>query len=339
MKKPSEINWHQLGFSYLQTPYNVRCIYREGSWGPITVHTEETIPMHMAAGCLHYGQEAFEGLKAFASPDGKIRLFRADKNGERLQTSARYLRMAVPSVELFVNMCKKIVELNKEYIPPYESGGSLYLRPLLIGTGPTVGVRPCDEYLLIIFCTPVGSYFKGGMRGIKTIVDRDHDRAAPKGTGHVKAGGNYAASLESGVLAHDKGYDNAIYLDPATHQYIDECGAANFFGIKGNTYSTPSSHSVLPSITNMTLCQLAEDAGMKVERRNISVDELGGFEEVGACGTAAVITPIERIDDPANNKSFTFNWVGPKTQALYDRYKAIQVGLEADIHNWNIIID
>lgn len=338
MKKPEEINWNQLGFSYTQTPYNVRCIYKEGSWGPITVHTEETIPMHMAAGCLHYGQEAFEGLKAFACPDGQIRLFRPDKNGERIQNSARYLKMAVPSVELFVEMCKQVVTLNKAYIPPYESGGSLYLRPLIIGTGATVGVRPCDEYLLIIFCTPVGSYFKGGMRGLKAIIDRDHDRAAPHGTGHVKAGGNYAASLESGVLAHDKGYDSAIYLDPATHTFIDECGAANFFGIKGNVYATPNSHSVLPSITNMTLCQLAQDLGMTVERRNIAVEELADFDEAGACGTAAVITPIERVDDIENDKSYTFKWVGPKTQMLYDRYKAIQVGLETDTHNWNVIV-
>lgn len=338
MLKPTEINWNALGFSYTQTPYNVRCIWREGSWSPVTVHTEETIPMHMAAGCLHYGQEAFEGLKAFNCPDGKVRLFRPDKNGERLQSSARYLKMAVPPVELFVDMCKQLVELNRAYIPPHESGGSLYLRPLLIGTGPTVGVRPADEYMLIMFCTPVGNYFKGGMRGLKAIIDATHDRAAPHGTGHVKAGGNYAASLESGEMAHQQGYDSAIYLDPATHTCIDECGAANFFGIKNNTYVTPNSHSVLPSITNMSLCDLATDLGLVVERRDISVDELSTFVEAGACGTAAVITPIAHVTDPRSGKSYDYQWVGPVTQKLYDAYKAVQLGLSPDPRGWNVMI-
>lgn len=338
MKKANEINWDELGFSYTQTPYNVRCTWKNGQWGQITTHIEETIPMHMAAGCLHYGQEAFEGLKAFNCPDGKVRLFRADKNAERLQSSAKYLKMAVPPIELFVDMCKKLIDLNRDYIPPYSCGGSLYLRPLLIGTGATVGVRPVDEYMLIIFCTPVGSYFKGGMRGLKAIIDIDHDRAAPHGTGHVKAGGNYAASLESGIIAHDKGFDSAIYLDPATHTFIDECGAANFFGIKGNSYVTPNSHSVLPSITNMTLCELAADMGMTVERRNIAVTELADFSETGACGTAAVITPIEHILDPRDGKSYDFKWVGPVTQKLYDTYKGIQSGQITDTKGWNIVL-
>ncbi len=339
MKTPDQIDWNFLGFTYTQTPYNIRCYFRDGKWEQPTVHTEETIPMHMAASCLHYGQEAFEGLKAFRGEDEKIRLFRADKNAERLQSSAEYLKMAVPPKELFVEMCTKLVSLNKEYIPPFTTGGSLYLRPLLIGTGAMVGVKPSNEYLLIIFCTPVGNYFPNGMKGIKAIIDRKHDRAAPFGTGHVKAGGNYAASLQSGDIAKEQGYDSAIYLDPSTHQNIDECGAANFFGIKNNKYITPSSHSVLPSITNMSLRQIAEDLGMTVEERDIPVSELSSFEEAGACGTAAVITPIETIDDPANNFSVTYKWVGPVTQKLYEKYKAIQLGQVPDERGWNIIVD
>lgn len=339
MKTPDQIDWNFLGFNYTQTPYNIRCYFRDGQWEKPTIHSEETIPMHMAASCLHYGQEAFEGLKAFNCEDGKIRLFRADKNAERLQSSARYLKMAVPPKDLFIEMCTKVISLNKDYVPPFETGGSLYLRPLLIGTGAMVGVKPSNEYLLIIFCTPVGSYFPNGMTGIKAIIDRKHDRAAPFGTGHVKAGGNYAASLQSGDAAKDLGYDSAIYLDPTTHQFIDECGAANFFGIKNNTYITPSSNSVLPSITNMSLREIARDLGLKVEERDIPVMELSTFQEAGACGTAAIITPIDTIDDPTNNFSVTFKWVGPVTQKLYDRYKAIQLGKVPDEKGWNIIVD
>ena len=339
MKTPDQIEWKSLGFNYTQTPYNIRCYFRNEKWGEPTIHTEETISMHMAASCLHYGQEAFEGLKAFEGVDGKVRLFRADKNAERIQSSAKYLKMAVPPKELFLEMCAKIVSLNKAYVPPLETGGSLYLRPLLIGTGAMVGVKPSEEYLLIIFCTPVGNYFANGMTGIKVMVDREHDRAAPFGTGHVKAGGNYAASLHSGEAAKELGYDSAIYLDPTTHQFIDECGAANFFGIKNNTYVTPSSHSVLPSITNMTLRDIARDLGMKVEERDIPVSELSTFEEAGACGTAAIITPIETVDDPANDFTVSFKWVGPVTQKLYDRYKEIQLGVVPDERGWNIIVD
>ncbi|MFI3294733.1 MAG: branched-chain amino acid aminotransferase [Rikenellaceae bacterium] len=335
----TNIDFDNLGFNYIRTAYNLRCVYRDGKWGEITLHTEETIPMHISAGCLHYGQESFEGLKAFACPDGKVRIFRPDKNAERMQSSARYVRMAEPPTELFVEMCRRLVEMNRDFIPPFESGGSLYIRPLLIGTGPTIGVKAVDEYMLLMFCTPVGEYFKGGMKGIRAIVDAEHDRAAPHGTGHVKVGGNYAASLESGELAHAKGYESALYLDPATHTNIDECGAANFFGIKGNTYVTPNSHSVLPSITNLSLRDIARYVGMDVECRDIPVSELSEFEECGACGTAAVIAPIEEVFDPRDGKKYSYHCVGDKTMVIYQFYKDLQVGLREDQWGWNVVIE
>lgn len=339
MKKANEIDFKTIGFGYIQTPYNVRCYYRDGAWGKIEVSSEETLNIHIAATCLHYGQEAFEGLKAFRGKDGKIRLFRVEANAVRMQNSASYLKMAEPPTELFTEMCEMVIRLNKDYIPPYESGGSLYIRPVLLGTGGQVGVKPATEYLLAIFVTPVGSYFKAGMCGINVMIDREHDRAAPHGTGHIKAGGNYGASLTSTVEGHDKGFDSVLYLDPKEHKYVDECGAANFFGIKGNKYVTPASHSILPSITNMSLRQLAMDLGMEIEQREVPIAELSTFSEVGACGTAAVITPIASIFDPETGKTLEYKWVGEKTQKLYDTYRAIQLGTAPDTHNWNRIIE
>lgn len=338
MKKANEIDYKSIGFGYIQTPYNVRCYYRDGAWGEIEISSEQTLNIHIAATCLHYGQEAFEGLKAFRGADGKVRLFRAQANAQRMQSSANYLKMAVPPIELFTQMCEIVIKMNADYIPPFESGGSLYIRPVLLGTGGQVGVKPANEYLLAIFVTPVGSYFKSGMTGINVMVDRDHDRAAPRGTGHIKAGGNYGASLTSSEQGHDKGFDSVLYLDPKEHKFIDECGAANFFGIKGNKYITPASHSVLPSITNMSLRELAVDMGMEVEQREVEYSELPTFTEVGACGTAAVITPIASIFDPLSGTTLDYKWVGEKTQMLYDAYRAIQLGTAPDTHNWNHII-
>lgn len=338
MKTP-EFDWCSLGFGYHKSSYNLRCYYRNGEWGEIEVSSDENINIHMAATCLHYGQEAFEGLKAFRCEDGKIRAFRVDENGKRLQRSASYLCMAEPPLDLFCRMVEQVVRLNEAYIPPFESGGSLYIRPVLLGTGAQVGVKPANEYLLCIFVTPVGSYFAGGMKGLRTIIDRDHDRAAPYGTGHVKAGGNYAASLLSSIEAHQKGYDSVLYLDPKDHKFVDECGAANFFGIKDNRYITPASHSVLPSITNMTLQQVALDLGMSVEKREIPLEEISSFVEAGACGTAAVITPIESIFDPVTQHTYSYKWVGEWTKKLYDRYRGIQLGTAEDIHGWVTVIE
>ncbi len=333
------IDWGNLGFSYMKADYNLRCYYRDGKWEEMTLSQDEHIPMHIAATCLHYGQEAFEGLKAYRGVDGEIRLFRADENAKRLKSSADYLMMQAPSVDMFVDAVTKVVKANERFIPPYGTGASLYIRPLLIGTGAQVGVSPSDEYLFVIFVTPVGPYYKSGFNPMKVIVDRDHDRAAPLGTGHVKTGGNYVASLLSASWGHDMGYSSVIYLDAKEKRYIDECGAANFFGIKNGTYVTPKSHSVLPSITNLSLTQLAEDLGLTVERREVDLAELATFEEAGSCGTAAVISPIGSVYDPKEDITYSFgDSVGKVTTELYNRLCGIQYGEVEDTHNWVTIV-
>ncbi len=336
------MDWGSLGFGYIKTDYNVRCWYRDGKWGEIETTADEHINLHMAATCLHYGQEAFEGLKAYRGKDGKIRLFRAEENARRLIRSGEYLRMAQPSVELFVKVVEQAVKANERFVPPYGTGASLYIRPLLIGTGAQVGVKPASEYLFIVFVTPVGPYYKEGFRPIKAIVDRDHDRAAPLGTGHVKAGGNYGASMISGEWAHAQGFPAVLYLDAKEKKYIDECGAANFFAIRDGAYITPSSSSILPSITNMSLMQIAQDLGLKVEKRPVQFSELASFEEAGACGTAAVISPVGEIFDPANGNSYTFNGgkePGPWSTKLYDTLRAIQLGDAPDTHGWVTFVE
>ena len=336
-----ELDWQNLPFGYIKTDYNVRCWNRNGQWGEVEVSSEESINIHMAASSLHYGQEAFEGLKAYRCKDGKIRIFRPEANAERLQSTCRGIMMPELPTEKFVEMCKKVVKLNERFIPPYGTGASLYLRPLLIGTGITVGVKPADEYLFMIFVTPVGPYFKGGFKANPYVITRKYDRSAPLGTGVYKVGGNYAASLRAHVEAcHGGQYACEFYLDAKEKKYVDEAGAANFFGIKDNTYITPKSTSILPSITNKSLMQIAEDMGMKVERRPIAVEELADFQEAGACGTAAVISPIERLDDPETGKSYNFGKEpGPWSTKLYERLRAIQLGEYEDVHNWNTIMD
>lgn len=336
-----EIDWANLSFGYMPTDYNVRCYYRDGKWGEIEVCSEQTINIHMAATCLHYGQEAFEGLKAYRCPDGKVRVFRMDENAARLQSTCRGILMPEVSSELFEEMVTKVVRLNERFIPPYESGASLYIRPLLIGTGAQVGVHPANEYMFVIFVTPVGPYFKGGFATNPYVIIREFDRAAPLGTGIYKVGGNYAASLRANKMAHDLGYSCEFYLDAKEKKYIDECGAANFFGIKNNTYITPKSSSILPSITNKSLMQLAEDMGLKVEQRQIPEEELATFEEAGACGTAAVISPIERIDDLENKKSYVISKdgkPGPISTKLYHHLRGIQYGTEPDVHGWTKVV-
>lgn len=336
------IDWANLKFGYMPTDYNVRCYYRNGKWGEIEVSSSETINIHMAATALHYGQEAFEGMKAFRCPDGKIRAFRIKDNAERLQSTCRGILMPELPTERFVEMVKKVVKLNERFVPPYESGASLYIRPLLIGTGAQVGVHPTDEYLFIIFVTPVGPYFKGGFATNDYVIIREYDRAAPLGTGRYKVGGNYAASLAANKMAHDAGYASEFYLDAKEKKYIDECGAANFFGIKDGKYITPKSSSILPSITNRSLQQLAKDMGMEVEVRAIPEEELSTFDEAGACGTAAVISPIRKIDDLENHKSYVISKdgkPGPWSEKLYTHLRAIQYGTEPDTHGWITVIE
>ncbi|MDR0866175.1 MAG: branched-chain amino acid aminotransferase [Candidatus Symbiothrix sp.] len=335
------INWSDLTFGYMKTDYNVRSYYRNGKWGDPEVTDSEQITMHMASTCLHYGQEAFEGLKAFKGKDGKIRIFRMRENALRMQASCRGIMMAELPVELFEKVVLEAVKRNERFVPPYESGASLYIRPLLIGTAPQVGVKPGNEYLFVVFVTPVGPYFKTGFKPTPYVILRGFDRAAPHGTGTIKVGGNYAASLVAGEIAHEKGYSAVLYLDAKEKKYIDECGPANFFGIKNNTYITPASTSILPSITNKSLMVLAEEIGLKVERRPIPVEELATLEEAGACGTAAVISPVSRIDDLDENKSYIFSKdgaPGPVSEKLYNKLRAIQYGDEADKYGWTTVL-
>jgi len=332
------IEWEKLAFGYTKTEYNIRCYFRNGKWGELEVSSSENIPIHMAATCLHYGQEAFEGLKAFRGKDNRIRLFRWKDNYARMVNSARGVLMAEVPEDIFFEACRKVVLLNQEFVPPFGTGSSFYLRPLLIGTGPQVGVKAANEYLFVVFGTPVGPYFKEGFKPVNIQIVRDADRAAPLGTGTYKVGGNYAASLASGEKAHKNGYAAALYLDAKEKKYIDECGPANFFGIKNNTYVTPLSTSILPSITNKSLMMLAEDMGMKVEQRKVSVEELSTFEECGACGTAAVISPIAKIVDTENGgKEFIYRkdgTAGPVCTKLYQKLIGLQYGEFEDKFGW-----
>ncbi len=335
-------DWKNLPFAYMKTDYNIRCYYKNGKWGEILVSDSEFVELHIASTCLHYGQEIFEGLKAYRGKDGKARLFRWEDNSKRMLHSAKGIIMPEVPPELFKEAIFKAVKLNERFIPPYGHGATLYIRPFLLGLGPEVGVKPAKEYLFMVFVTPVGPYFKDGFAPVDIMICRKFDRAAPLGTGSYKIGGNYAASLLSLRDAHDAGFSTTLYLDAREKKYIDEAGPANFFGIKKNTYVTPDSKSILPSITNMSLMQLAEDMGMKVERRVVAVEELSEFEEVGACGTAAVITPIRKIVDPDQNKIYQFckeNTPGPVCSKLYHRLTAIQTGDEKDKFGWISYMD
>lgn len=337
-----ELDWGNLSFGYIPTDYNVRCYYKDGKWGEIEESTSETVNLHIAATALHYGQEIFEGLKAFRGKDGKVRIFRLEENAKRIINSAEGIKMQPIPVELFTEMVKRVVKLNERFVPPYGSGASLYIRPLEIGTSAQVGVKPSKEYLFLILVTPVGPYFKGGFKPTNICVMREFDRVAPKGTGRWKVGGNYAASLEAGERAHELGYSAVLYLDPKEKKYLDECGPANFFAIKDGKYITPASESILPSITNMSLQQLAEDMGIEVERRQIPLEELETIQEAAACGTAAVASPIGEIHDLDMNKKYIISKngePGPVVTALYNKLRAIQLGEEEDIHGWNTIVE
>jgi len=337
-----DIDWKKLTFSYTKTDYNVRCYWKNGKWGDLEISSSEHVDIHIAATALHYGQESFEGMKAFMGKDGKIRIFRWEENAKRMQRSADGIKMQAVPLELFHKIIVKAINLNKKYVPPYGTGSALYIRPLLIGSGPRVGVQPADEYLFMVFVTPVGPYFKEGFNPIQIQITRDYDRAAPKGTGSIKVGGNYAASLKSMGRAKEEGFASVLFLDSSQQKFIDECGPANFFGIKDNKYITPKSDSILPSITNMCLVSLAEDMGMTVERRPIPVEELETFEEVGACGTAAVISPIKKIVDRDTAKVYEYckdGKAGPISTKLYQQLQGIQYGDFEDKFNWNFIVE
>lgn len=337
-----ELDWKNLDFGYRKTDYNVRSYFRDGKWGELEISSSEIVNIHISATCLHYGQESFEGMKAYKGKDGKIRIFRWRDNAARMRSSAQGIKLATVPDELFHEAIIKAIKLNLHYVPPYGTGASLYVRPLLLGTGPEIGVKPAKEYFFMVFVMPVGPYFKEGFKPVNIMICRSFDRAAPLGTGNIKVGGNYAASMLSVEQAHEQGYATALYLDAKEKKYIDECGPANFFGIKDNTYITPDSTSILPSITNKSLMALAEDMGMKVERRKVRVEELDEFDEAGACGTAAIISPIGKVADPENDKVYTLSKdgkPGPISEKLFHRLIAIQYGDEEDKFGWVEIVD
>ena len=336
-----EIDWANLSFGYMKTDYNVRCYYRDGAWGELELCSEETLNIHMAATCLHYGQEAFEGLKAYRGKDGKIRIFRPEANAERLQSTCDGILMPELPTEKFVAAIKKVVKANERFIPPYESGAALYIRPLLIGTGAQVGVHPANEYRFVVFVTPVGPYFKGGAKPI-TIRVTDLDRAAPRGTGHIKAGLNYAMSLYNIGGAHENGFDENLYVDPATRTKVEETGGANcLFVDKNGTVVVPKSPSILPSITRRSLVTVAKDyLGLNVEEREVYLSELSDFAEMGLCGTAAVISPVGKVYDHGKEICFPsgMDEMGPTIKKLYDTLTGIQMGRIEAPEGWIVEI-
>ena len=287
------IDWSNLGFSYLKTDYRYVSNYKDGAWDEGAMITDDTVTISECAGVLQYAQTVFEGLKAYTTEDGRIVTFRPDLNGERMENSARRLEMPVFSKERFIQAVKETVKANAAYVPPYGSGATLYIRPYMFGSNPVIGVKPADEYQFRVFTTPVGPYFKGGVKPL-TIRVSDFDRAAPNGTGHIKAGLNYAMSLHAIVDAHNQGFDENMYLDPGTRTKVEETGGANFlFVTKDNTVVTPKSSSILPSITRRSLIYVAEHyLGLKVEEREVLFEEVKDFAECGLCGTAAVISPV-----------------------------------------------
>lgn len=322
------INWEELGFDYIKTDLRYVSIWENGKWDDGKLVEDNKLVIEEGAPALHYGQQCFEGLKAYRTKNGDIQLFRPDKNAERLNNSCKRLLMPEVPVEKFIDACMQVVKANEDFVPPYGTGATLYLRPFLIGVGDNIGLKPASKFIFSVFCIPVGPYFKGGMKPVNFIIS-DYDRAAPNGTGAQKVGGNYAGSLIAQKIAKENGYADAIFLDPATHTKIEEVGSANFFGItKDNKFVTPLSPSILPSITKYSLLEIARDYfNMEVIEGDVYIDKIDDFKEAGACGTAAVITPIGGIQ--FNDKLHIFydeKEVGPITKKLYDTLVGIQFG-------------
>jgi branched-chain-amino-acid transaminase len=335
------LDWKNLGFSYIKTDYRFIAHWKDGKWDNGELTTDSTLHIHEGSTALHYGQQCFEGLKAYRCKDGSINLFRPDQNAKRMQnTCARLLMPQVPT-ELFIRACKEVVKANEKWLAPYGSGATLYLRPFVIGVGENIGVRPAPEYIFSVFCCPVGAYFKGGMKPSNFLVT-DYDRAAPHGTGGVKVGGNYAASLLPHELAAERKFADAIYLDPKTHTKIEEVGAANFFGItRDNKFITPLSPSILPSITKYSLLYLAKERlGMETIEGDVYINELDQFAEAGACGTAAVISPIGGIQYGDDFHVFYSETdVGPITKRLYEELTGIQFGDVEAPEGWIVKVE
>jgi branched-chain amino acid aminotransferase len=327
------IDWSNLGFGYVKTDYRYVSNFKNGAWDEGTLSTDDMVTISECACVLQYAQTVFEGMKAYTTEDGRIVVFRPDLNAERMENSAKRLEMPVFPKDRFVDAIVKLVEANADYVPPYGSGATLYIRPYMFGTNAVIGVKPADEYQFRAFCTPVGPYFKGGVKPI-TIRVSDFDRAAPRGTGHIKAGLNYAMSLHAIMDAHRQGFDENMYLDPATRTKVEETGGANFlFVTKDNKVVTPKSDSILPSITRRSLVYVAKEyLGLEVEEREVYFDEVKDFAECGLCGTAAVISPVGKIVDHGKEICMPSGMteMGPVTKKLYETLTGIQMGrLEA----------
>ena len=336
------IDWKNLGFGYMQTDYRYVSNFKEGKWDEGALTTDANIVINECAGVLQYAQTVFEGLKAYTTKDGKIVTFRPDLNAQRMMDSANQLEMPPFPAERFLDAVTQTVKANSAFVPPYGSGASLYIRPYLFGTNPVIGVKPADEYQFRVFTTPVGPYFKGGVKPL-TLRVSDFDRAAPCGTGHIKAGLNYAMSMHAIVDAHKEGYDENLYLDAATRTKVEETGGANFIFItKDKKVVTPKSNSILPSITRRSLLQVAKDyLGLEAEEREVYLDELQDFAECGLCGTAAVISPVGKIVDHGKEICFPSGMeaMGPVTQKLYDTLTGIQMGRLEAPEGWLKVIE
>ncbi len=353
------IDWSKLTFHYTETDYIVRAAYRNGVWEKPYATRDKYMNIHVAATGLQYGQECFEGLKAFRGIDGKVRIFRMEENAHRMQRSAEGLLMTPVPVELFCEAILLALEKNMDFVPPYETGATLYFRPVLVATTPEISVGPGKDGEFIVIPTPIGPYFPNGFKGTPFIVNRHIDRSAPQGTGQWKVGGNYAASFRASEVAHAMGYE-CMFTDAKTHKYIDECTASNFIGIraypqplpkgkgvdargerreaKGWEYLTPRSSAILPSITNDSLMTLAREMGMKVTRRRIRVEELAEMSEAAACGTACVISPITKVLDPDKDVTYHFGEPGPVLTKLYHALQDIQYGRAEDKHGWCTVV-
>ena len=331
------IDWASLGFNYVQTDYRYVSNYKDGAWDAGCLTDQATVTMSECACVLQYAQACFEGMKAYTAEDGRIVCFRPDLNASRMADSCRRLKMPVFPEDRFVQAVIETVRANAAWVPPYGSGASLYLRPFMFGSDAIIGVRPANEFQFRIFATPVGPYFKGGIKPL-TLRICDYDRAAPRGTGHVKAGLNYAMSLYAIVDAHEQGFDENVYLDSGTRTYIEETGGANIIFVKGNTLVTPKSGTILPSITRRSLMQVAKDyLGMEVEEREVPLTEIGEFTECGLCGTAAVISPVGKIVD--HGKETVYAGFGPTIQKLYDTLTGIQMGRIPAPEGWIQVIE
>ena len=353
------IDWSKLTFHYTETDYVVRAAYKNGVWEKPYATRDKYMNIHVAATGLQYGQECFEGLKAFRGIDGKVRIFRMEENARRMQQSAEGLLMTPVPVELFCEAILLALEKNMDFVPPYETGATLYFRPVLVATTPEISVGPGKDCEFIVIPTPIGPYFPNGFKGTPFIVNRHVDRSAPQGTGQWKVGGNYAASFRASEVAHAMGYE-CMFTDAKTHKYIDECTASNFIGIraypqplpkgkgvdargekreaKGWEYLTPRSSAILPSITNDSLMTLAREMGMKVSRRKIRVEELSDMQEAAACGTACVISPITKVLDPDKDVTYHFGEPGPVLTKLYHALQDIQYGRVEDKYGWCTVV-